>query len=1123
MLTITLLFSILAGSGSGDSPIKPLWKVDLKTFLESAASVADIDQDGDDEILVAGREEIIAVDGNGKILWRVPGKVRFMTYPTILNLQNRALIYAADCGGWMHCWDGKGTLVWEKELAGPAEWSAAVVLTGQPNEPSRIIQTDTTGMVWAFDAVTGEVVWKTNIEGAGVSPCVADVNNDSLPEIIVASANGMLFCLNSSGNVLWSHVIGAPSPTWATGAPIVFSTATQGAILAAPAAEGGVTCFSGTGDILWKRQLRGPLASGLSAGDIDEDGVADLFAITQLGVVYRFTETGNPVWEIDMQGRTLAAGAILDVNADGKQDFILCTQQGLLLAIDQDAHIFYQWQAPSRTINVTPTFGQLTSETDTLEMVITGGEAGILYCFSTAATPPYKTKWTAYRGNAAKTGAWLELQTHPQSTMQPVNLQWDRVYLDEPIRFHIVITEKHEQPFDATASVVHPDGLRQGVSGKVVGETGELHLPLIPTAPGVYSVSWRLESDSGKVLCENNRTLTLGPFANEIALLQEAIQRAEEVKRLVVEQMPLSAKALERETTILKAKQGMVELVRASWHDENYDRENAVQQVTDIVRTARHVRRAADTILQAFLAHNDTGIILSEGELWENRDLASSVPADGKSVSTLEKWVVPGEHEPVALNLFNITDRELVVRIQVTSDDRNPVVSVLRPMPVPTSSGAIVWDALPTLDSSRTVTIPSLETRQVWLDVDFSGAAPRKSVLRAVFQVLNGPGVLEPPHNPRNVPAPAATVELVFDVLPFEMASYESMRMCTWAKPDPDTLTDLLQHGNNVFVVSMPPYQPKRDGAGEAALQTEKIDAILERLANHGVFVLMSGIPDLFVPFGSEEYQKIMADYLGLLVPYLESKGFDVTRFALYPWDEPGGHGWDAVERVAVFGEMVKKVRPDVQVYVNGGGEVPMFERMAPVTDIWCPSIYMLPEDSGEMAIMRKSGKALWSYNCAYGFARPVGANIKDINIIAEFRTAALFAFRYGASGIGYWCYNIGDDMWQRVRDEYPLVYPADNGSVVSRRWEAVREGIEDYRILVALQNRVETSQTSVSPEVRNGIDELQRDLEDWMDKGFQEMRLGLPRYAFDLTYNERSVNQFRERLLDLVAACIKP
>ena len=53
---------------------------------------------------------------------------------------------------------------------------------------------------------------------------------------------------------------------------------------------------------------------------------------------------------------------------------------------------------------------------------------------------------------------------------------------------------------------------------------------------------------------------------------------------------------------------------------------------------------------------------------------------------------------------------------------------------------------------------------------------------------------------------------------------------------------------------------------------------------------------------------------------------------------------------------------------------------------------------------------------------------------------AALFAFRHGATGIGFWCYNQGGDPWGRMDMEYALVYPGRTKPVTSRRWEAARE-----------------------------------------------------------------------------------
>src|SRR5205823_1546708 len=91
-----------------------LWQKDLQTFLESAAIVADLAGDGHDKGVVAGREELFAIDGQGKLLWHWKTKGRFMTYPAVLTRPGQSsLIYAADNNGLFTCLDGNGQLIWQ--------------------------------------------------------------------------------------------------------------------------------------------------------------------------------------------------------------------------------------------------------------------------------------------------------------------------------------------------------------------------------------------------------------------------------------------------------------------------------------------------------------------------------------------------------------------------------------------------------------------------------------------------------------------------------------------------------------------------------------------------------------------------------------------------------------------------------------------------------------------------------------------------------------------------------------------------------------------------------------------------------------------------------------------------
>ena len=258
------------------------------------------------------------------------------------------------------------------------------------------------------------------------------------------------------------------------------------------------------------------------------------------------------------------------------------------------------------------------------------------------------------------------------------------------------------------------------------------------------------------------------------------------------------------------------------------------------------------------------------------------------------------------------------------------------------------------------------------------------------------------------------------------------------------------------------------------------------------------------------------------LVFHLAGFGIGINQFALYPIDEPGGSGWNAVNQVVKFGEMADGINPDVMIYQDGGGELPMFQAMAKHVNVWSPTIDWVADNSPEMNVMRSNRKFLWSYNCSYSSSRPIGANIKNINLIYEFRTAALLALRNDVTGIGFWCYNSNpDNLWSRIKLEYNLVYPGMTKSVTSRRWEAVREGIEDYRIISALKDYLKP-EMNTEESVRKSINHLINiSLPDLIDPGYRAMKLGQSREVFDQVCSESKMDTFRNEIISCIRSVI--
>ncbi len=1080
-----------------------LWMMNAHMVMEGPPMVADLDLDGDHEILTAAYENMIAVDGEGKELWRFDTSGRYQTCPAILERKDQLpLIYAADNKGLFTCLDGKGMVVWQVTI-NPVFCSSPTLADLDGNGSIEVILGDKQGTIHVLDAMTGRDFWRQRVEGECSSCAIGNLAGDGSLEIVVTTGAGKVFALSSTGELLWGIELGATSPDWATSSPILFEDSNEKVRVAIASRNEQLFCLDSKGKVLWERQSRGAIASSLSAGDIDQDGHIDLFAVTQLGVLYRYDEEGRVIWDIDTQGRSLAPGTLIDVNGDGALEYVLCTQNGNLLVFDQTGQVIFNYQFDSRTINMTPAFGDIINSRPGLEFAVTCGESGRIACFGTSAPVDTRAQWRTYRSDNRLTGAWFDLQSSRTLQMTPVDLSWDRIFTGEPVVFHIENPLPADHPLRAEASCVKADGSRQSSVGKVTGKTGMLQLPVEITAPGPYHFEWRILDASGTTKFHGLREMTLQPYANDQALVMRTIHQLRQMLEGhekpgtpagILASLRQELQALEEEVRVLVPLQAAVPGSAPETRDRINKRTMAINE------RAKRAHTLAQLAPKVITLDPDTRVIPFEGIIWENRDVDRQYPSDFESPLKIIRRAVPGEHEPVSIKLMNIRPATETIAVRVETEPHGPVVKSFEITPVATNLNSVAWDPLVPLVDGK-VTIPSLATHEVWLDIDLADTAPGDYRVVAAFG--------EEPSE--------AKVEIELQVLPFEMAGFGAMRLCCWASYNEDAVRDLLAHGNSVFTANLPPVKVEEGAKTTLSLDFTELDRFVAPMKGYDVFLLMGGIPSLGVPIDHEEYVPRFGDYMNQVLRYLAARGIEENHVALYPYDEPGGHGWDTVNDYIAFARQCLKAHPGLRFYVNGGGDLPMFQALNEITSIWCPGYTMLPEDTPEMDFLRGSGKTLWSYDCAYAYSRPIGANTKGINVVGQYRLAPLFTFSFGAEGLGYWCYNVGPSMWEPIPDEYPLVYVnPDKTHTSSRRWEAVREGMEDTRILIELREKLGSS--SVCDEVKCRIRRLlEQTLPEMAIQSLTEVRLGMARYVLDMTNNDAAVNRLRGEILDCV------
>jgi hypothetical protein len=149
-----------------------------------------------------------------------------------------------------------------------------------------------------------------------------------------------------------------------------------------------------------------------------------------------------------------------------------------------------------------------------------------------------------------------------------------------------------------------------------------------------------------------------------------------------------------------------------------------------------------------------------------------------------------------------------------------------------------------------------------------------------------------------------------------------------------------------------------------------------------------------------------------------------------------------------------KAAEPRMQLYANpaGGARADLLRPLQSLIDVWAPDLHLVREQPEELKQIFQQGKQYWHYEAP--------GDQRTLDPLGFYRLKPWVAFQMGMTGGGYWVYSSADYWFADSRrgTEYGSVYPTDRGPVTTKRWEASREGIEDFELLWLLRKTAEQS-----------------------------------------------------------------
>jgi hypothetical protein len=457
---------------------------------------------------------------------------------------------------------------------------------------------------------------------------------------------------------------------------------------------------------------------------------------------------------------------------------------------------------------------------------------------------------------------------------------------------------------------------------------------------------------------------------------------------------------------------------------------------------------------------------------WDKLPRLSPPPAGVTVGGDVALALGENEYESASFVVTNLADQP--AEFSVSAPEAGIPITLRQAVWVTTRSGNDVNDALPLLEGK--LSIPSGESREVWLTLCSRGVKP--GAYRPQVRV-EAPGL------------PVQAVQLAVQVYPVVLpddkpiyTSYWDYLVPEWTTPEvvQALVDDMKQHYVNTPIVHPWLLRIQLDAAGKAKTDFTELDGVLRyyRQLNPRMVLLNLGAEtylETMPGFGSASWQALFGSWLSALVSHLREAGLGYDQFALYPYDER------LDQPVYDLAKRIKEIDPKIRVYVNHTGSRAQAAAIAPYVDIWCPFLYDYlnqgpygPSDDKNLdpKLLSKEARFFWTY------ANPLSGLPQESSAYADYRLAVWRAWQAGMSGFGYWIYSY-KTHWNSHKNEdgenWAVVYLANAKDappgistkemvVPSKRWEATREGVEDYVYLRLLQDRVEKADGKASAEL---------------------------------------------------------
>jgi len=333
-----------------------LWRygnvADMTFKNTRGVTLADLDNDGKEEVIYGIKNTLYAFKGDGSILWQRTLSGVITLPPTAVDLDGDGSVEivlntgGVPPAGRVYLMDAQGNDLPGWPLNFENHWmiNAPAVADLNGDGIMEIITgeriSSNVGHVHAIkmDGTPINDNWPVTINATpAFTPSIGDVNGDGEPNIVIAASQGTMYVFNMEGENIPGFPVTTPNISYSYQSPILADLDGQGKLSIIGSNHGDnpgfyVMEYDGTYRDGWPIPLEGWTYSPPTVVDWNEDGMLEIFMSDRLTnidrsprpTIYGFDPGGEllPHFPIDVSGGTEGVISVADVNNDGVMDLI---------------------------------------------------------------------------------------------------------------------------------------------------------------------------------------------------------------------------------------------------------------------------------------------------------------------------------------------------------------------------------------------------------------------------------------------------------------------------------------------------------------------------------------------------------------------------------------------------------------------------------------------------------------------------------------------------------------------------------------------------------------------------------------------------------------------------------